>query len=314
MKKNGVPVQQYSSVPEVLLRNPLWFWRRHLHDKYLVVDGREALMGGMNWSGRYARGGTGSNVAWRDTDIYVRGPQAEVIEKEFTARWNRKENPEESRKQTAELEALYAKPMYPESFNYADFVKPTADGKGPCEVKQLTRFLCQQPFEQSETAYMTCFYKEIIDRAQSCVYWQSISTRPAPIQKKALLDAAARGVNVCLISNSKRNMRMLPLGGALIYPLTRLEYRGLLEGGVRIFEYSGSAPLHSKGFLVDDVVATIGSYNATFTSEKFYTESGLAVYDSQAVRDVRRMLEDDLAQCKEVKLADLEPKHKHRKN
>jgi cardiolipin synthase len=307
MQKSGIEVQLYSSLPDFLFRNPLRFWTRHLHDKYLVVDGKEALLGGMNWSGRYARGGTSAKVAWRDTDIYLRGPQAEVMEKEFMARWNRKANPEEHRRLSAELDAVYAKPMYPESIDYSDCVQPDADGDGRCEVRHLTRFLCQQPYEQNGIAYMTNFYKEIIDRAQKCVFWQSISTRPAPVQKKALMDAAARGVNVCLISNSKRNMHMLPAGGKIIYPLTRVMYRELLEAGVRIFEYSGPAPMHSKGFLVDDVVATIGSYNATFTSERYYTESGLVVYDTEAIRAIRRMIEDDLALCKEVTLHDLKP-------
>jgi cardiolipin synthase len=121
------------------------------------------------------------------------------------------------------------------------------------------------------------------------------------------MHAAARGVNVCLISNSKRNMHMLPAGGKIIYPLTRVMYRELLEAGVRISEYSGPAPMHSKGFLVDDVVATIGSYNATFTSERYYTESGLVVYDTESIRAIRRMIEDDLALCKEVTLHDLKP-------
>jgi cardiolipin synthase len=250
-------------------------------------------------------------VAWRDTDIYLRGPQAEIMEKEFMARWNRTANPDECKRLTAELAATYAKPMYPEPLDYSDYVKPGVDGGGRCEVKHLTRFLCQQPYEQNGIAYMTNFYKEIIDRARKCVFWQSISTRPAPIQKKALMDAAARGVNVCLITNSKRNMYMIPVGGQIVYPLTRAMYRELLEGGIRIFEYSGPAPMHSKGFLVDDVVATIGSYNATFTSERFYTETGLAIYDAEAIHAVRKMIEDDLALCKEVTLDDLKADKKH---
>ncbi len=33
MKKNGIEVKLYSSVPDVLFKNPMRFWRRHLHDK-----------------------------------------------------------------------------------------------------------------------------------------------------------------------------------------------------------------------------------------------------------------------------------------
>ena len=302
MRKNGVAVQMYSSVPDVLFRNPLRFWRRHLHDKYLVVDGKEALLGGMNWSKRYESGGTKAKVAWRDTDIYVRGPQAEVIEKEFMMRWAREESPEAFDAARAEVDAIYKAEVYPASIDYADFISADPLASNGCRVKQLTRFLYQQPFEQDGVAYMTYFFKETIDRAQSCVWWQSISVRPAPIQKKALLDAAARGVDVRLMTNSKRNMRMIPIGGLPMYYLTRMDYKDLLKGGVRIFEYSGDAPMHSKGFLVDDVVAAVGSYNATITAERYYTESAIAIYDTDAIRAVRNMFEEDFAHCTEVTL------------
>lgn len=316
MRKHGIEVQKYSSVPDVLFRNPKRFWTRHLHDKYLVVDGKEALLGGMNWSARYEHGGTQAKVAWRDTDIYVRGPQAEIIEKEFMKRWNRKASRDAFDEVSLELDNLYKKHVYPSSLAYADFLTSDQDASDAasafgCRVKQLTRFLYQQPFEQGRAAYMTNFYKEVLDRAQRCVWWQSISIRPAPIQKKALLDAAARGVDVRLMTNSKRNMCMLPIGGWPLYYLTRGEYNDLLRGGVRIFEYSGDAPMHSKGFLVDDVIAAIGSYNATFTAEQYYTESAIAIYDTDAIRSVRKMLEDDFAHCTEVTLETLKHPKRH---
>ena len=128
------------------------------------------------------------------------------------------------------------------------------DAPGGYRVEKLTRFLYQQPFEQHGATYMTTYYKEVMDRAQSHIWWQSIATRPAPVQKKALLEAAARGVEVRLMSNSERNMRMIPIGGWPLYRLAKAGYRELLEGGIRIFEYHGEAPMHAKGFLVDDVV------------------------------------------------------------
>lgn len=312
MRRNDIPVKMYSSVTDVLAHvyQPRRFWLRHLHDKYLIVDGEEALAGGMNWGGRYERGGTGQKVAWRDTDIWVRGPQAAVMEKEFQKRWSRDESPSDFQTRADELTAMYAKPLYPESLNYMDFLKPSADVPYGYRVEKLTRFLYQQPYEDGGIAYMTRFYKEVIDRAKSHVYWQSISIRPAEVQRKALLDAAARGVDVRMMTNSKRNMRMIPIGGGPVYMITRTQYRELLEGGVRIFEYHGDAPMHAKGFLVDDVLAVIGSYNATFTAEKYYTEEGIATYDTESIRAVKKMFDDDFAQCTEVTLNDLAGKRK----
>jgi phosphatidylserine/phosphatidylglycerophosphate/cardiolipin synthase-like enzyme len=312
MRKSGIEIQKYSSVPDVLFHGPKRFWTRHLHDKYLVVDGQEALLGGMNWSARYERGGTKAKVAWRDTDIYVRGPQAEIIEKEFMKRWWRNTDREKLDQGSQELDTLYRGLLYPPARRYSDYLVPDPNAPFGYRGKDLTRFLYQQPFEYDGAAHMTSFYKEVIDRAQKCILWQSISIRPAPIQKRALLEAARRGVDVRLMTNSKRNMCMLPIGGWPIYYLTRAEYKDLLKGGVRIFEYSGDAPMHSKGFLVDDVVAAIGSYNATFTAERYYTESAIAIYDADAIRAVRRMLEEDFAHCTEVTLETLQHTKRHR--
>lgn len=306
LRKRGVEVKKYSGWRDVLLRNPLRFWRRHLHDKYLVVDGKEALLGGMNWSGRYARGGRVPKNAWRDTDVYIRGPQAEIIEKEFMKRWYLDEAPEQSEEIAAKLEETYRALLYPTSRSYTEFMQPNPAGPPGYTADRLTRFLYQQPFEQDGAIYVTNFYKEIIDRAQSHVWWQSISTRPAPIQKEALIAAAARGVDVRLMTNSQRNMGMIPIGGFIIYTLTALDYRELLKAGIRIFEYRGNAPMHSKGFIVDGVVAAVGSYNATFTAEHYYTESALAIYDHDAIEDLYQMFEDDFAVSTEVTLETLD--------
>jgi len=301
MRKNGIEVEMYGKVSEVVLPTPARFWRKHLHDKYFVVDGKEALVGGMNWSGRYERGGTDAKVAWRDTDIYVRGPQAAIVEAEFAKRWNRSVGKEAFDDADRQLSAAYAQLMFPAHLRYEDYIAPDPQAPYGRRVRNLTRFLYQQPFEYG-VAHMTPFYKETVDRAQSHIYWQCISMRPAPIQKQALIDAAKRGVDVRLMTNSKHNMRMIMFGAGPYYDFTRQEYPPLLEAGVRIFEYSGKAPLHSKGFLVDDVVAAIGSYNTTFTSERHYTESAIATYDTDAIQAVKHMFEEDFTQCSEVKM------------
>jgi len=309
LRKNGVELKKYSGWGDVFLHGIVRFWRRHLHDKYLVVDGQEALLGGMNWSGRYERGGSVPKNAWRDTDIYIRGPQAEIIEQEFMKRWYLDEAPEQSEKIEKELAAVYLTPIYPSSKSYAEFIHSHGNENPVYTADGLTRFLYQQPFEQDREVYLTNFYKEIIDRAQSHIWWQSISIRPAPIQEKALIDAAARGVDVRLMTNSWRNMRMLPIGGVFLYPLTQLKYKKFLKAGIRIFEYRGDAPMHSKGFVVDGVVTVVGSYNATFTSERNYTESALAVYDHKAIQDTYRMFEEDFAASREVILKSKEKKN-----
>lgn len=304
MRKHGIQLQTYSSLCSWLYKTPFQFYRRHLHDKIFVVDGTEAIVGGMNWSSRYARGGTHSDeVAWRDTDILVTGEQAKIIEQEFLKRWNREDSKESYAEYEKALAQMRSRLVYPDQRPYMDYLC-TSSESATWTVHHLTRFLYQQPAEDG-CAYMTNFYKEIINNSHSYVYWQSISMRPSRLQKKILLEAAARGVDVRLLTNSKRNMSMIPFGGLPVYVFTHAFYRELLEGGVRIFEYNGDGALHAKAFLADDVVAVIGSYNATVTSSKYYTEAGIATYDTQSIEDVKRMFEKDFAHSREVTLESL---------
>ena len=41
-------------------------FKRRFHEKFLVADGKQAILGGMNWGTKYALGGE-SPKAWRDT-------------------------------------------------------------------------------------------------------------------------------------------------------------------------------------------------------------------------------------------------------
>ncbi len=305
IRKHGIKLQTYSSLMSWIYATPMQFYRRHLHDKIFVVDGEEAIVGGMNWSSRYARGGTNSDeVAWRDTDILVTGQQARVIELEFLKRWYREDSHDQFAACEQELAQMRAHLVYPDEHEYTNFFEPCSENY---TVTGLTRFLYQQPAED-RCAYMTEFYKEIINNSQSYVYWQSISMRPSRLQKKILLDAAARGVDVRLLTNSQRNMRMIPFGGLPVYIFTHAWYKDLLEGGVRIFEYNGDAALHAKAFLADDVVGVIGSYNATVTSSRYYTEAGVVTYDTKSIADIKKMFADDFALSKEITLETLKSK------
>ena len=52
------------------------------HEKYFVVDGKEAILGGMNWGDKYAQGGA-SPRAWRDSDCYINGPVVADIQSQY---------------------------------------------------------------------------------------------------------------------------------------------------------------------------------------------------------------------------------------
>ena len=56
--------------------------KRRYHEKFLVVDGTEAVLGGMNWGTKYALGGTDDRW-WRDTDVHLTGPVVADVQRRF---------------------------------------------------------------------------------------------------------------------------------------------------------------------------------------------------------------------------------------
>lgn len=57
-------------------------FKRRFHEKYLVVDGTYAVVGGMNWGTKYAMGGE-DPAGWRDTDCFLTGPVVADVQRRF---------------------------------------------------------------------------------------------------------------------------------------------------------------------------------------------------------------------------------------
>src|SRR5262249_46482733 len=87
MAKSGVEVLTYDSPLHYLgfrrmIRKGKIALKRRVHEKYPVVEGRQSVLGGMNWGTKYALGGTDPKW-WRDTDVYLTGPVVADIQRRF---------------------------------------------------------------------------------------------------------------------------------------------------------------------------------------------------------------------------------------
>src|SRR5690606_34307102 len=80
-----------SSGIQILEVNPP-FWGLDLiqdvnHEKIMVVDGRESLVGGANLCNEYMLGGGGSQL-WREMELWTWGPLNARIQKRYDDTWN----------------------------------------------------------------------------------------------------------------------------------------------------------------------------------------------------------------------------------
>lgn len=109
---------------------------------------------------------------------------------------------------------------------------------------------------------------------------------------------------LCLAAKSGVDVRIITphiYDKALIHLTTRSFYRELIYGGVKIYEYSKGF-MHSKIFVSDDQIATVGTTNLDFRSLYLHFECGVWMYNSKAVLQIKKDYFDTLNECTQITL------------
>jgi cardiolipin synthase len=123
---------------------------------------------------------------------------------------------------------------------------------------------------------------------------------PGRVFRRALRDAARRGVRVRLLLQGKLDYRIAGLAAQVLYD-------ELLAGGVRIFEYT-PAFLHAKVAMVDADWATVGSSNIDPLSLLLNLEANIIVRDAAFTAELEREFDDALVSSREVDASHLGPR------
>jgi len=281
--------------------------KRRYHEKFTLVDGRELILGGINWGDKYAFGGI-KPEAWRDTDIYLSGPAVADVQRQFIRSfflYDAMEKEYDARRQPGfDREAHY------ESARVQ--AESVIESKPPAYFPELSqtgnervRYVPHKPYDE-ERLRMTEACLLMFQKAQRYIYWGCHAIRPPRIIAEALAQAAQRGVEVRLITNSKESSRGLLAHGffGFLYRECANHFRWLIEHGIRVFEWQKPGAFHSKNLVIDDVVAAIGSYNVANGSTFNHTESTLIVYGGDMPAAVRQQFEIDFKDCREVQLSE----------
>ena len=196
------------------------------HRKLTVVDGREAMLGGLcigdEWAGDPARG----RMPWRDTMVAVCGPAVAALEGSFARVW-----------------ATTGEPL-------RDAFAPPADKCGSSALRVIEGVPTQS------RAYRAV---QLLAAAAEERLWitDAYMVAPPPLYA-SIVDAAKSGVDVRLLLPGTSDI-------PVVRNLTRIGYRDLLRAGARIFEYSGPM-IHAKTMVVDHEWARVGSTNLNLSS------------------------------------------------
>jgi cardiolipin synthase len=258
--EGGVNLLKYR--PEVMP----WHFRSHrlrrLHRKLCHVDGRVAFVGGINViDDMNTPGHTPPRV---DFAVCVRGPIVVPIVQTMQRVWAIVEIT-----QFRDSEV----PLFPE--------EEPAENAGT----QVAKFTIRDNLghrRDIERAYLAA-----LRTARSEIVIATAYFFPGVRFRRALLNAAARGVAVTLLLQARVEFRLL-------HHASRALYGQLLEAGVAIQEYHRSF-LHAKVAVVDNQWATVGSSNIDPYSFLMAREANVFVRDpvfAHGLRDeLARMIE-----------------------
>ena len=274
---------------------------RRLHQKVAVVDGEIGFVGGINVIDDCIDLHDGPQSTPRlDYAIQVRGPVVAPMAQAARAMWTRAAFGADWRDEVAQMvrgpkglararELLRSMRLAPRPAGSPSlpWPQPTEPSHpGTVEAAFLLRDNLRQRHSVQAALLQACGQaRHEIDIV--CPYFY-----PGRVLRRALLQAAQRGVRVRLLLQGRPDYRIAALAA-------RVLYRELLGGGVHIFEYQAGA-LHAKVVRVDERWATVGSSNLDPLSLLVNFEANLAIRDGGFVREVAQTLETAFAQSRAV--------------
>ncbi len=264
MQENGVKVAVFNKIGP-------WanvFMNNRNHRKIGVIDGRVAITGGLNLADEYTNDFERFGY-WLDCAAILKGNAANSFLAMFCSTW-----------EFTTGERIDIKKYLWGNYNdKADgYVMPYCDG----------------PLNDNNPA--EGIYMQILNTAQRYVYITSPYLIIDNSMKTVLKIAAKSGVDVKVITPHIPDKWY-------VHPVTQYNYTELLEAGVKIYEYTPGF-IHSKLFVSDDSVATIGTVNMDYRSFILHFECGVWMSGTQAVADIKGHFEQILKQSQEIKLED----------
>lgn len=249
-----------------VLRYPLFAWLRQPfylsgyardHRKILVVDGHTAFVGGYNIGMQYA-------TKWRDTHVCIEGPNVHELESACIDFWN--------------MYRTHELPLLPEL--------KIRDWEPLLAIHRNDPHLLVFPIRNS--------YLEAINRATQHIYLTHAYFIPDRVILRALLQAAARGVDVRILLPATSNHVIADW-------LARGFYTQCLAGGVRLFLYQ-NAMVHAKTATIDGIWSTIGTANLDRLSLLGNFEVNVEIHDAALAQQMEMIFGQDSTNASELTL------------
>jgi cardiolipin synthase len=263
MVKAGVEIQFYGR-----LFHAGWFHLgRRLHRKVVVVDGKTAIVGGINISDKYDR--LDDRSPWLDYAVLAEGPIAGRLQLVCRKRWMNIR----TRRKTLRIRQ--------------EATVHTQEEEVPYDVR-VTR----NDFLRKRNEIAVSYRQAIRESRQSLVIVGGYFL-PGGKVRRLLRAARRRGVEVRLLLAAKSDVMIS------VYARQYL-YSWMLRNGIRVFEYLPSN-VHGKVLVADNYFVSIGSYDLNNLSTYSNIELNLEVKDGRFAGQVATELDSVIrSHCREV--------------
>lgn len=239
------------------------------HRKMLIVDNEIAYSGGINLSDRYI------NLEhpyghWKDTGFRLTGEGVHSFTHMFLTFWN-----------AFALKKGEAGTPMPAQQDSAE---------APQETDGYVLSYYDSPLEHDATSNQ--LFIDLLSQSTDYAWFFTPYLMLGDDLMAAMLAAARRGVDVRIIMPGIPDKK-------LIFRMSRSFYQVLLNGGVKIYEYTPGF-VHAKSFVSDDKVATIGTVNLDYRSLFLHFENNSLFYRSGIVEKIKEDFLTTQALCSEV--------------
>ena len=242
------------------------------HRKTVVVDGREAWIGGHNVGDEYM-GRDATIGRWRDTHMRIAGPAALGAQIAFVEDWR-----------WAADETL-------QKLNWEPGSAPGGNAQ--------SLIIASGPADEVDTASL--MYTQAINAAARRIWIASPYFVPDEAIVQSLQLAALRGVDVRILIPEKSDSALVTLAAYSFFDEVG-------STGVHFYRYQDGF-LHGKFMLIDDSVATVGTANFDNRSFRLNFEITAVVVEQDFAAAVMAMFEEDFSKSRRMEAGEFDDKN-----
>ncbi|MBI3555761.1 MAG: phosphatidylserine/phosphatidylglycerophosphate/cardiolipin synthase family protein [Deltaproteobacteria bacterium] len=263
----------------------LFYFRESMHEKLMIVDGQHIITGGSGYAHYYAVASL-QTQKWHDLDIKLSGPSACWYHYRFIRNWRKTvgmELPFERKIHTGPAGAKVLEHRY----GLETFTGCHATSYGTARVYPVQ---ANPVFDSGSWLLNT--HIDAIKASRTSITLYSPYLTPDKRLVNALLDARKRGVEVTIMTNSKKTNDEPKIAIGMLYKAGRL-----LKAGVKVMIWNRPGMLHRKGGVYDGRWAFFGSDNLDRGAHVYNSENLAFTDDTDFVKAMTAMMASDLEDC-----------------